>query len=300
MILDIYENCNDDKGCIDRWERWKDHRQIINDILYYKIFCNDKIKEAVILGAGRCEDLDLKFLLKNVESLTLVDYDYNSMKQSLNRQKLTIEERQKVILKGHVEFTGFYEEEFINEVTNRIKEKQEVEDIINFVIEKLHSANSNIIELLGNKEYSLVISGAVHSQLIVPLMEIILVDTVYANAFMPKIGYIANTLGEKYNKSLLSLMKYNGWMFSFYDVMELSERNNTLQYEEIINNLISKNEYKEIDAIINKKGGVAGARHSYYHLENLVMPYKPYKQSWIWQFRENKKYYVRSLCLKNI
>lgn len=296
MVLDIYEKCNADKGCLERWDRWNSHREKINFILNKQIFSVSPIKDAVVLGAGRCEDIDLKFLLNNIEILTLVDYDYSSMEKALERQQLTVEEKKRIILKGNIEFTGFYDEHFINKVINKIKEKEEPKSIMQFIMEHLNSSKSNIKELLNNKEYSLLICGSVHSQLIVPFMQIALIDSDYSNEFMSQLGIIANTLAENYNRDLLSLIKEGGWLFSFFDVMELSEKNYTLQYESIIDNLINRSEFEEIDEIILKKGGVAGARHAYNHLEEEAKRYNPHKESWIWQFRNNKKYYVRSLC----
>lgn len=298
MLLEIYEKCNADKGCRDRWKRWASHRHIINSILTEKIFINTKIKDAVILGAGRCEDIDLKFLLNNVDSLTLVDYDYNSIKNALDRQQLSFEEKKKIILKGNIEFTGFYEEDFLNEIIAKIKIKEDSKTIKQYIMDYLIIAKSNIKEMLDNKEYSLVICGAVHSQLIVPFMQIVEIDSGLSNELKSKIIDIANVLAENYNKSLLSLTKEKGWLFTFFDVMELSEKNYTLQYESIIANLINRGEYKEIDEIMLKKGGVVGSRHAYQHLNKLVENYNPSQRSWIWQFKDNKKYYIRSLCFR--
>lgn len=296
MVLDIYEKCNADDGCRERWKRWELHRHTINSILNERIFSTVKIKDAVVLGAGRCEDIDLKFLLNNVESLTLVDYDYNSMEKALKRQQLSVEEKAKIILKGNIEFTGFYSKDFINKVIDKIKKKEDPDTVMQFVMERLNSANSNVKELLDHKEYSLVISGAVHSQLIVPYTEIAAIDNEYRDVILGEAGYIANILAENYNKVLSSLVKKNGWLFSYFDVMELSERNNTLSYENFINGLMAQNEYGKIDEFFVQTGGVAGARHGYKHLCELAGKYMSYDKSWIWNFRDNKKYYVRSIC----
>ncbi|QHI72708.1 hypothetical protein [Aminipila terrae] len=300
MILDIYEKCNADKGCHERWERWESHRDEISAVLNERIFSAEKIKNAIILGAGRCEDIDLKFLLKHVESLTLVDYDYNSMEKAIERQQLDREESDKVTLKGNVEFTGFYKEEFINEVIDKIKREESPESVVQFITAHLSSINSGLSQSLDNNKYSLVISGAVHSQLIVPYTQIAALNEDYTGQLMLEAGNIANTLAENYNKNLFSLVGEKGWLFSYFDVMELSESNNTLQYEEIINGLLVQNEYQKIDEFFLQNGGVAGARHGYNHLFQLARQYNPFEKCWIWQFRDNKKYYIRSLCVNKV
>lgn len=298
MILDIYERCNADDGCRERWNRWELHRNTISSVLTENIFSAVEIKEAIVLGAGRCEDIDLKFLLSHVESLTLVDYDYNSMEKAIERQQLSIQEKEKILLKGNIEFTGFYDKDFINSIIGKIKRKEDPERVMQAIKEHLNSANSMVKELLDNKQYSLVISGAVHSQLIVPYTELATVDAEYQNAMMSEAGRIANTLAENYNHVIASLVKEGGWLFSYFDVMELSERNNTLSYESLINGLIAQNEYDKIDEFFVQTGGVAGARHGYNHLWELAEPHSPYHTSWVWNFRDNKKYYIRSLCYR--
>ncbi|MHC1722829.1 MAG: hypothetical protein AB9836_06440 [Aminipila sp.] len=296
MVLDIYGRCNADEGCHERWKRWELHRNTINFILNERIFSTMKIKDAVVLGAGRCEDIDLKFLLNNVESLTLVDYDYISMEKALERQELNVEEKSKVILKGDIEFTGFYNKDFINSLIDKIKMKEAPDKVIQFVKERLNSADSKVKELLDDKQYSLVISGAVHSQLIVPYTELAAIDNEYRDVMLGEASYIANKLAENYNKVLCSLVQEEGWMFSYFDVMELSERNNTLSYESIINGLIAQNEYGKIDEFFVQTNGVAGARQGYKHLCQMAEKYIAYNKSWVWNFRDNKKYYVCSIC----
>lgn len=298
MILDIYERCNADDGCRERWNRWESHRNTINSVLNEKIFSTAQIKDAVVLGAGRCEDIDLKFLLSHVESLTLVDYDNNSMEKALERQQLSTKEKDKILLKGNIEFTGFYDKDFINKVIAKIKSKEAPESVMQLVKEQLNLAQSRVKECLDNKQYSLVISGAVHSQLIVPYTELATVDIEYQNVMMRESGHIANRFAENYNHVIDSLVKDGGWLFSYFDVLELSERNNTLSYEPLINGLIAQNEYAKIDEFFVQTGGVAGARHGYNHLYELAEPHSPYETAWVWNFRDNRKYYIHSLCYR--
>ncbi|QAT43629.1 hypothetical protein [Aminipila luticellarii] len=298
MILNIYEQYNADEGCHERWKRWEQHRNTLHSVLNEQIFSSAGIKDAVILGAGRCEDVDLRRLLKHVESLTLVDYDYNSMEKALERQQLSRQEKEKIILEGNIEFTGFYGEDFVTETLDKIKRKENPESVVQFVKKHLSSVKDSLGELLDNRPYSLVISGAVHSQLIVPFTQIAAFDSEYTDRLMQEAAPIANILAEDYNRSLLSLVKEGGWLFSYFDVMELSERNQMLAYEDMIGGLIAQEEYDKIDAFFLQGGGVAGARQGYNHLYELVKQYEPYKKCWIWPFRDNKKYYIRSLCFK--
>ncbi|MBE6035340.1 MAG: hypothetical protein E7222_11690 [Clostridiales bacterium] len=300
MVLDIYKECNADDGCHERWKRWELHRQMINSILDEQIFSAASIKDAAILGAGRCEDIDLKFLLSNVESLTLVDYDYHSMEKAFERQQLSSKEKDKVILRGDIEFTGLYSEDTMKEITNKIKIKEKPESVIQFIKGKLNAVNRQFNDLLENNQYSLVISGAVHSQLVVPYTGIAVMDAEYLDELVKEAGNVADQLAENFNRSLLSLLKPKGWLFSYFDVMELSDKNNTLQYESIISTLAAQKDYATLNEIICQYGGVAGARHGFEHLRGLAEKFQPDEKAWVWNFRDNKKYYVRSLCFNKV
>lgn len=296
MILDIYEKCNADEGCRERWQRWEHHRKKINSILEEQVFNQGKIRDAIILGAGRCEDIDLKFLLERVEHLTLVDYDYSSMEKALDRHLLTIEEKARVILKGNVEFTGLYQKENIEILEKKIMAKESCESISAFIMKSLKEYSSDLKTLSTKNKYSLVMSGAVHSQLIIPYVQMASAQAEYKEYLMKEAAAVADAMAENYNESLLSLVRPGGRMFSYFDVLELSEKSRTIQYEAELNRLQGEEREECAEEIMYQNGGVAGARYGYQHLHILTGKYKPCETSWIWSFRDNKKYYVRSLC----
>lgn len=297
MLLDIYEKYNADSGCKERWNRWKPHRDQINTILAKHVFAGERLKDAIILGAGRCEDIDLKLFLEHVESITLVDYDLDSMVKALERQHLTEDEKSRIALIGDIEFTGFYKDEFVNSITRYMESKEKLETVRNRIQEHLDNLKSDLFGALGNRQYALVVSGAVHSQLIVPFFDLISMDQEYGE-LKNQISAIANRLADNYNDDLLNLAQEGGWLLSYFDVMELSERNNALRYEPIISALIKENEDDKIENIMAQFGGVAGARHGFENLLERTKKYEIHQKSWIWYFRENKKYYVRCLCVR--
>ncbi|QIB70371.1 hypothetical protein Ami103574_14205 [Aminipila butyrica] len=298
MILDIYETYNADQHCSQRWKRWEHHRNTISAILAAKVFARGSLQHAAVLGAGRCEDLDLKFLLKRVDTLTLMDYDTGSMERALERQQLTSQERQQIHLQGGLEFTGFYQEAFLRHIEGQMKEKRPAEQILAQIRQQLAEADPEWIHQLEQPAYDLVISGAVHSQLIVPYAELAAANPDYTSALMGEAASMADRLAEIYNRCLTKLVAEDGWLFAYCDSAELSDRSGLLAYEEIIGGLLAQEEYAQIDELFLQGGGVAGARQGYQDLRCWAQAYEPYEKYWIWPFRENKKYYVRSLCAK--
>lgn len=295
MVLDIYEKCNSDSGCKDRWNRWKEHRDNINNILSDKVFRLGHVGKAAILGAGRCEDIDLKFLLEHVGYLDLIDYDCSSMERALERQDITEEEKDRITLKS-MEFTGFYEERFLSELETKMSEGCEAEEIIGLIREQLKTVSEEKNLLSQSGKYDLVISGAVHSQLIIPYTEIALKHDGYAEALMSIASETTDTFAENYNGSLISMIKPGGFIFSYFDVMEISEKRGTLCLEDEIKRYIEGDKNEEIEKLMYQYGGVAGARYGFQHLYLLAKEEQECLDEWIWSFRDNKKYYVRSLC----
>ena len=56
----------------DAYEDWREYRQLLTDTV---IECGngDQSKTIAIIGAGRCNDIDLKALCRHFEIITLVD-----------------------------------------------------------------------------------------------------------------------------------------------------------------------------------------------------------------------------------
>ncbi len=298
MILDIYEKCNDNDKCIGRWERWEPHRQNINKALFENILKRDKLQNALILGAGRCDVMDLKFLLDNIKHITLVDYDYKSMEDAIERQGLTADEKQRITLKGQIEFTGFYNGDNIDIITKAMEKNEEEKKLVSDIINYIENINHDLCSLLGDEKYQLVISGAVHSQLIVPFLELAKADKKYMDEILRYIGHIANIFAEKLNENLLRLVQDEHYLLSYFDVMEMSDRNNTMIFCSLLNGLLLQGEYGKIEELLSRNSGVAGARHGCNHLKQLAGQENYSENAWIWNYRDDKKYYVKCVSVK--
>lgn len=284
MILDVYESCNADSGCKDRWNRWKQHRENIGTALER---CGEAEK-VVILGAGRCEDLDLKHILKSFGHITLVDYDFESMKKALDRQMISEGEAERITLVGELEFTGLYDEEFLSYDG----------DDIEYFDEMVMKSGSSMPDILGREKYDLVISGAVHSQLIMPYVELAK-NHEQGSDLMGKAGMYANILAEKYNENMMSLLRAGGKCVCYYDVMEFSRSRGTLPYTAMFDNQImgtDKDREAVLEELIAQYGGVAGGRHGYDHMIELGKI--SWERNWLWKYREDKQYYVRCIIVE--
>lgn len=70
------------------YEEWSDYRKTLTDF----IINHTKVKRsALIVGAGRCNDFDLKRLSDHFSSLTLADIDSEAICQGLKKQEISSE-----------------------------------------------------------------------------------------------------------------------------------------------------------------------------------------------------------------
>jgi len=77
----------------DAYEDWREYRQLLTDTV---IECGngDQSKTIAIIGAGHCNDIDLKALCRHFEIITLVDCDSDAMNEAV--AKLTDDEAKRV------------------------------------------------------------------------------------------------------------------------------------------------------------------------------------------------------------
>ncbi len=89
----------------DAYEDWREYRQVLTDTV---IECTrgDNSKTIAIIGAGRCNDIDLKVLCRHFEIITLVDCDSTAMNEAV--AKLTDDEAKRVEI-NNTSLTGINE-----------------------------------------------------------------------------------------------------------------------------------------------------------------------------------------------
>lgn len=87
------------------YEDWKEYRQYLTDIV---IGCGKKkrSKSVAVIGAGRCNDIDLKALCRYFETVTLIDIDTGAVDEAVAR--LAVDEANRVEFK-EISLTGVNE-----------------------------------------------------------------------------------------------------------------------------------------------------------------------------------------------
>ncbi|MEE2825508.1 MAG: hypothetical protein VYE64_02650 [Planctomycetota bacterium] len=90
----------------EEWELAKVHRDIVTSMIMSSV--QRKQGDLCILGAGPCNDIEVKPLIEHFDRLVLVDLDPAAVKQGLARQDVLLDERQ--IQVNSVELTGIKEQ----------------------------------------------------------------------------------------------------------------------------------------------------------------------------------------------
>lgn len=148
---------------------WANYRKQLTD---YLIQHTQEGSSLAILGAGRCNDLDLKKLATHFKTITLIDKDEGALKEGLTLYEL---EHSPNVLTKEVDFVGITSKDYrhyADTLVNKVRESG-----MNTNIEDLASTGQAYLEYLFNKTlrlpldlgeelYDYTVILGVHSQLI--------------------------------------------------------------------------------------------------------------------------------------
>ena len=287
----------------NRWELWKNHREAVVKLQEKNIFSvRDDIDTAIVLGAGNCDDIDLNYLCSKVSKLTLVDMDLEIMKSGVEKQNLSQENYEKIEFVGNVDFTGLEDTKFYEELEELLERSKKPKQVLKLITKSLKLIEENT--LLKNQTYSLVISGAIHSEL--TAASLVLLNKYsknYSNKDFKKIHkdliYLDDTISINYNDLIMSLAKEDGVVFSWFDLKEFSkELDNYDEIDKVDKYCKEGNSEKVIELVTENK--FVGF-HGYLDLnkraleKNLKTP--PWVNFWIWKYSINKSYLVFSITI---
>lgn len=131
----------------------------------------------LILGAGRCSDLDLKRLGEHFGSITLSDYRPETMEEALHRYGLQLSERFHL---QEADYVGITDEDYLGYTEHLIRVIEELADhsegspeeaaggalgTLKKELEQIYERNKSYEIDLGDKVYDCVLAAGVHSQL---------------------------------------------------------------------------------------------------------------------------------------
>ena len=153
----------------DSFENWAEYR---NKVTEYLIAHSDNDRSIAILGAGKCNDVDLAKLKEHFFSITLIDRDEDAMKEAVERYGLADDEDVEIVVKDVVGITDEMYADYADAMITELNKKgrdTDIEEAAAVMLKKLDEIYDQIKDYdpeLGIQQYDYVAAIGLHSQLV--------------------------------------------------------------------------------------------------------------------------------------
>jgi hypothetical protein len=154
-------NSNLNQDTQKRYERWTEYRAKIDDFLS-PILSDSTLEknQALVIGCGNLDDLNLQTISKLFNKITLTDIDLESVKEGLKRQGILNENLEFT----RVELTGFEDSKFFDTLVQVIMESKDQHAIQAYIDDKMKTIET--YQFLLGKSYDLILVTPIYTQLI--------------------------------------------------------------------------------------------------------------------------------------
>ncbi len=167
--MNVYDQLTQLQILEHAYVEWQDYRQLLTHTIISQVPSGAKL---AIFGAGRCNDLDLKALVKHCDFIWLLDKDERAMRQALKQYDLDTSKKIQIKV---CNFTGISAEVYRNYadmLVTEIRKKglnTKVDQLVDCALDYLKRIEIAFDEVqldLGYKCYDYTVMIGVHSQLI--------------------------------------------------------------------------------------------------------------------------------------
>lgn len=285
-----------------RAQYWATHRQEIHSLLHSAYPTASSSEEAIILGAGSCDDLDLNALANQFAAITLVDIEGESARKIV--QTLDTKSAAKYKIIDAIDLTKLDQIGFHAKFQSLLENVAPAEKICDFLQKSAVEVKFKPLLMLTKKTYSVVISSAVHTQLF--YVHALSLFAIHAQLYLKQdvnrivvalVG-LRDQLIEAYNQLLLSLVKPNGVVIAWTEIIKLD------QDTDFIANTIYTlpNEEERARYVFNLMGayGMEAATMGLKDLHGKLVGNEVIFRSWLWSYDHEKNYLVVGMTGKPI
>ncbi|MEY9980380.1 hypothetical protein [Lysinibacillus sp. RC79] len=289
-LQSLYNEFNSDANKYNVF--WEDHRKEIHSLIE-KVLPNLKIKNnAIVIGVGNGNDLPLLGLANQFNSITLLDIDGDTLKETA--KKIKTENKFELINTDLSNINQKYLNKFIHYVARDngfFSAKKVLEDIIN---DQTIFPNKIVSE-----KFNLVISSTVSTQLVSPYSVFArLSKGIHKQHLITKSDNLAEIAAEKHIEQINNLLDTESDSYALVTseqfIWSENEDNENPQVAKILSSpeqLLDKNIQNQLEADdLGIKGRIT---------EKLLVEFDIVtKSEWIWQFNEKRYYLVKGWILK--
>lgn len=167
--MNLYDQLLELQVIEDAYLEWRTYRNQLTDFIIQEAKGNESI---AILGAGRCNDIDLKRILAYFNEVTLVDKDRKAMEEGICKQEIVDLDQIKI---RQMDFIGMSDTDYRNYADTLIKEVRKlgmntnVHELAKVALKELKRLEEKFEKIninLGRKCYETTVTVGVHSQLL--------------------------------------------------------------------------------------------------------------------------------------
>ncbi|SDI77464.1 hypothetical protein [Paenibacillus naphthalenovorans] len=285
-------------GTLDWGEQeWGTHRYHVRRLIRESVQLLAKPEKAAVLGAGNHGDVDLPGLAVHFQQVTVLDTEDNMLEEWLKETGGLALSRLKSLTRvdytclDHISFYEKFEEMLMNGDSGT-----EIADYLRDCVFEVRRYEA--LPHLNNT-FSLVVSSGVHTQLfyIDALTQLYSHLERYAEQDIRQIiealGYLRNSLISDYNRLLLSLVKPDGRVAVWTDMILLDEDKKWIAEE-----LSQPRGDRERARFLFEAFGKYGMETAVIGLKDLYDRMRPEQllfRSWVWHTETGKTYIVAGM-----
>jgi hypothetical protein len=276
----------------DRIGKWMSHRQEIKYLIENSLGEFHAKDEAIILGAGNCDDLDLDYLAARFNRVTLADIDNDSMQVSVNGLDPQLQLRIKCL--DSLDFTGLDQIDFYARFQNLLDQQASAAQLAAFLQEASAEVVKKPVLAQYKKRYTAVISSAVHTQLF--YLHALSMFAIYAKLYVKNdvkrivegIAALRDIILRQYNEMLFALARSDGAVVMWTDIILLDTQTEFIK--ESIYAL--SNEEKRAQFMLRLMGsyGIDSAVLALQDMHDKMAVEGKLLRSWVWPFSAEKQF----------
>ena len=249
---------NFSEGADEKYARWTDYRKWTSSIIERALKADTNIKNALVLGAGNLNDLDLRLLCINLDSLVLTDVSAKSIEEGVKRQGIEIKDAEKIKI-IEADYTGADEEKLFDRLERlaaKVAPADKIIECINEVMEGISDYRPNI-----PSGFDLVISCPVYTQLIYTQMEVFLrilyeqglYEYNQLNKILNAVYNLMPDVIKRYSDLVLNSCKKGGLVIMLSDMIEFEKGSGLSKKAKEASGLYCTN-HKKAEKLVEKYG----------------------------------------------
>lgn len=272
---------------LSRYEKWKCYRDQISYLFNNMVApLNLNQKRLLVLGAGRCDDIDLHNLRHKFNHITLADIDLTSMRQGIEKQGLISSDFNLL----QIEFTGYQKIMFFEHLLDDLQVMKTKDEIETYLKQKTKLAQVGHFIKNPLDSFDVIMITPIYTQLIyhqILKTSEVLKQMNYAgnliSAFEQAMLNLMPSIIDHFNTQVIHLLDLKGLVFVLSDIFQ-SHIGDEFD-KEIMKSIGS---IKKMDLLYQKYNETYGYGLGDYGLLSMSSLLTEKKYSWlIWPFDQH-------------